>query len=235
MRGVVSSLFGIRYDVDLGQRWWHRLSKVVYVVFLFLLVGVCWLVLSGTQPEANSSNVVVKDSLALNLALADKSVPNILPGFLAQPGRLGAFVKGGRDKIDWASEYALEHSWCTADAPRLAEQIAKHLNERSYGQHNTAASVLADIKKAQTSPDQTAFCWFDSGIREYGVDQIIKYDFTERARLTATMQALGTAALIIFLVNLVLLNLYYRGLVCVVVGPRKSPRIDEAGSDDTRI
>jgi hypothetical protein len=49
------------------------------------------------------------------------------------------------------------------------------------------------------------------------------------------MQVLGKAALTIFLVNLVLLNLYYRGLVYVVVGPRKSPRIDEAGSDGTRI
>jgi hypothetical protein len=232
----VSSLFGIRYDVDLGQRWWHRLSKVVYAVFLFLLVGVCWLVLSGTQPDANSSNVVVKDSLALYLALADKSVPNILPGFLAQPGQLGAFEKGGRDKIGWVSEYTLGRSWCTADAPRFAEQIAKHLNERSYGrEQNTAASVLAGIKQAQTSPDQAAFCWFDASIREYGVDQIIKYEFTDRARWTAQAQMLGKAALIIFLVNLVLLNLYYRGLVYVVVGPRKSPRIDEAGSDGTRI
>jgi hypothetical protein len=226
MRGVISRLFGIRYDVDLGQRWWHRLSKVLYVVFLFLVVGIFWLVWSGTQPEANSSNVVVKDSLSVYLALADKSVPNILPGFLAQPGRLGAFEKGGRDKIEYVSEYSLGRSWCTADAPRYADQIAKHLNDRSFGaQHNTAGSVLAGIKQAQTSPDQTAFCWFDSGVREHGIDQIIKYEFTERARVTATMETLAKAALIIFLVNLVLLNLYYRGLVYVVVGRKKRPDV----------
>ena len=222
MGGFFSSLFGIRHDIDLSQRWWHRLFKVLYVVFLLLVVGIFWLAWSTTQPEANSSNVVVKDALSLYLASADKSVPNILPGFLAQPGRVGALERGGRDKIEYVSEYYLEHSWCTADAPRFADQIAKHLNERSFGaEHNTAGSVLAGIKQAQTSPDQTGFCWFDSGIRQYGIDQIIKYEFTERARFSAKAEAFAKAALIMFLINLVLLNLYYRGFVYVVVGPRK--------------
>lgn len=209
---------GYRYDIDLTERWWHRLFKVLYfVVFGLVLTFLAFLAFEA-DPERQLENVEITGYLDEFLARADPSVPNVVPAFMVLPGDT-ALLRANGD-LAYLSSYSLGRSWCTPDAIRHVEATAEHLTERSYGRRVPASDVLASIKNV-SQESAPRLCWFDSGMSGSNLAEIVKFRFTQtavwRARATFFFKAIGYALLAHFIVA----NFYYRGVVYVIAGPRR--------------
>jgi hypothetical protein len=82
-------LFGVRYDLDLSRRWWHRLFRVVFVLTLVAVGTVTWLLVQADDPQPTTSNTSITEDL-----------PNYIrthPGQFPPTGRVltGTFILDG--------------------------------------------------------------------------------------------------------------------------------------------
>jgi hypothetical protein len=207
-------LFGLRPDLNLDRRWWHRLSKVAYVFVLALTAVILWLALSQAEPSLEKKNVRITGTLSDVLNKADASVPNGIPAFLALPGRTAKWARGGSELVS-VFDYGLERSFCTPDAHRHIGRVVGYLNTREYGANQvTALQVGQDIAKWGPSP---RLCWFDSSMTGTEVGSVVMFEFKRGAQVRAWIMVLFWT----FCAHAVLLNLYYRGFVYIVCGPRR--------------
>ncbi len=206
-------LFGFRSDLDLSSRWWHRVAKVGYSMLVLLLLGFLWLIKDTMKPDATFDNVKIIARLNNALAQADKTVPNVISGFLSTPGEVGRFNRTTLS-IQWVSEYDLGKSWCTPDAYRHFNATVEHLNERRYGADKVSPSAVLSNIKSVASEDNARLCWMESSLET--ADNIVKYEFTRKAIVVKWLEVSFYWAV----ANVILLNLYYRGVVYIICGPR---------------
>jgi hypothetical protein len=217
-------LFGYRNDVDLNQKWWHRLIKVVYfIAFALTAAGLIFLGLDETtRKPVRIGDVTIKMKLGELLASADKSVPNVIPAFLLVPGPTGAIEPANPNEITWVSEYSLQNSFCTPDAMRHAGYIADYLNKRDYTDKNNWFSVI-DSMKGEKPDAQLMWCYMSPALRDDVKSEFVRYQFTALGRIVHTSKYLWPYLAGIVLLHFAAANLYYRGLVYIIVGPRKKP------------
>ncbi len=210
-------LFGYRDDVDLSQRWWHRLAKVVYICLMVLAALFAVTALFDTAPEPSIRNTRFTGVLSEVLKKADPSVPNVVPAFMLLPGKLGLLRDNGA--IEYVSEMGVEETWCTPDAIRHLQATTQFLQTRGRG-IPTTATVLDGIKRVsqESSP---RLCWPGAYLTQGSWDRVVKYEFLPTAARNAmgrfALQALGW----MFIAHIVIANLYHRGFVYIVCGPRK--------------
>jgi TPR repeat protein len=219
-------LLGFRWDIDLDQRWWHRLAKVAYSLVAFL-AGSLLLFLGWESIEnrpAAYEDIDIKTSLDTFLNKTDESVANVIPAFLLTTGRLGVRNNPER-KVESTSEYDLQKSWCTPNAFRHLAATADFLNERDFTSANTPTSVLASIEKVRTPLSDVRnarYCWMHSSLQGTDISSIVKYEFTTAGYFKAAITYLSPFVFWFFVGNVVVLNLYYRGIVYIICGPRQS-------------
>src|SRR5688572_25574703 len=84
---IRSILFGFRDDLDLDQRWWHRLAKVSFIVFALVATTVIVFLASDVTPDRG--NITVLTTLPDFTEKNGKGGVNTTPAFLASPGELG--------------------------------------------------------------------------------------------------------------------------------------------------
>jgi hypothetical protein len=225
---------GYRYDIDLTERWWHRLFKVLYSILFALVLAFLVLLAYETDPERRLGNVEITGRLGDFLDRADPSVPNVIPAFMLVPGDTALLRESGN--LDYLSSYNLEKSWCTPDAIRHVEATSEHLTERAYGRRVPAADVLASIRRV-SQESVPRLCWFESGMSEANLAEVVKFRFTQtaawQAKATFAFQAIGYS----LLAHFILANVYYRGIVYVIAGPRRKfketpPVGDDEDADD---
>jgi hypothetical protein len=223
---------GYRYDIDLAERWWHRLFKVLYFILFALVLAFFAILAYEANPERRFGNVEITGRLDEFLGRTDPSVPNVIPAFVLLPGDL-AFLRANGE-LDYLSSYSFEKSWCTPDAIRHLDATADHLTERAFGRVVPPSDVLTSIRRvSQESAPQ--LCWFDSGMAGANMAEVVKFRFTQAAALqekaTFFFQAVGYSVLAHF----ILANVYYRGLVYVIVGPRRKTKAYEAVVDEFEV
>jgi hypothetical protein len=216
-------LTGVRDDVDLNVHWWHRLFKVLYgiaaALAVLLAVGVIWG--SGTKPEPTRKNVKVTANL-WEFVTKHRPAGNVVDEFMALPGEVG---KLGADRIEYLNSYSLSESYCTADATKGQEEIAAHLNRRNYGgKRVTDVDVMlqvADHVIANKTKGPISLCWLDGAVQGTDLSSIVKYEFTTYSMLEAYGDFAWKWLIALMAVHVVVMNLYWRGLVYVVKGPVK--------------
>jgi len=229
---------GIRRDVDLNRRWWHRLAKVVYFSTLGLVVAIgvyiIWDAADDDSFPAQRGQVTVVTSLGKELSVADDSVPNVVPIFLSTEGRLG--FDDGSKKIQAIYDFQLERSFCSPAPLKHTEAIAAFLNNRDYSSTHTAQTVANSILLGRKAEDAKDFCWMQEASRNKAFDDIIKYEFTTFGFVRALWDYSVPFIAWVTGIHVVLLNIYYRGVVYVIVGPRRglTPRRDDDDDDELR-
>jgi hypothetical protein len=216
---------GSRADLDLDRFWWHRLAKVTYVFGFLAAVGIAALVVfdgNGPSHEANFDRVRISANLNDLLMTADTKVPDVIPTFLLMEGKLGIRNEVER-KVDpgLLTEYYLNRSICTPDALLHAQAVAESINARTYTNSNSATTVMKSILNTKGEyEEQRRFCWFDSGLSSTPIQNIVKYEFTPSGAVRAYADYFGNIAFWFILASLIATNIYFRGFVYVICGPR---------------
>lgn len=220
MRRAARILVGYRDDLNLSTRWWHRLLVVLGVLGLLVFGGFTGLLFRSDRYEPQVSDVRIIDNLRTFTKRAKRDVPNTIPDFLALPGELGG-IKDGR-KVIYVGWYSLEKSVCSADLSANVVKVTELIN--SHGGKTTKVSELTDFlakEEEQRKPtDEKRYCILNSDIGVMS-DEIIKYELTTRAELKGWMRVVLLTTATVLGVMFVTANVYYRGLVYVICGPRK--------------
>lgn len=238
--GEWDTLLGIRRDIDLTERWWHRLFKVLYFVSFATVVGFgSWLLWEGFDSVTPDRKLVrIVSDLSSYLSAADVKIANVVPGFKNLDGRLGIVSDDGK-KIDYISDYAMDQTWCTPSALAHLNETADFLNERDFTKANTGMTVLAGVQRVIKPEDkESRLCWVAASLREKSLDQVVKYEFTRTGYFQALWEHYFWFILGVAITHTVFLNLYYRGLVYIIVGKRKQPKPvvqDDDEDDDDKL
>jgi hypothetical protein len=198
---------GYRYDIDLNERWWHRLFKVFYFIVFGLVFTFFAFLAYDADPERRLENVEITGRLDEFLARTNPSVPNVIPGFMLLPGDTALLRPNG--ELDYLFSYNLEKSWCTPDAIRHLEATAEHLTQRAFGRTVETTEVLASIKKV-SQDDAPQLCWFDSGMSEANMNEVVKFQFTPTAAWKAKAEFFFQVVGYSMLAHFTLANIYYR-------------------------
>jgi hypothetical protein len=230
-----SRLLGFRNDIDLNELWWHRLAKVLYFLWAFLFGGL--LFLSGWEGRdtgaASYKDIDIKTDLDTFLAKSDDSVANVIPAFLSSTGRIGIRNNADR-KVESTYEYYLDNSWCTPNVFRHLSATADFLNRRDSTTANTAKSVLASIQKVRADlpdPRNARYCWLHTSLQGTDISDIVKYEFSIVGYYRTLIIHMAPVIFWFLVANVVVLNLYYRGFVYIICGPRSV--VSQASVEDS--
>jgi hypothetical protein len=222
---AIELMFGVRSDLDLNVRWWHRLAKVAFTVVSILLSAAAFLLAWGSIGTPNTNSVVVLTDLR---RFGDgRADGNYVSAFIESPGELGRVDYGG-----WISSPPLEE----------VRRIECDPKNKRYKPDPNAPRIDPSFKPfepseiiGRTVPDRpggdilTANCTIPlpSSLESLkSADQIIKYRVPWNDRL----QPYAIAALVVLAWLWLATNLYWRGLIYIAFGPRKRG----AGDIDTQ-
>lgn len=217
MRRIIDGVFGLRRDVPLSKRWWHRLFVVLFTLVL-VAVSVCSVLVVYREPDTRSKNIRVIDNLRAYTS-AHPELANTVPAFQAL-GRVGATsAKGTVDSLYLPPDSV----FCSAD-------LIAHLEDVPFlGDDLNAASrqellkrIVAKLEEERAKGGERRVCFFRPKSDLPNSDSIIAYSFTPAATVRAWAGALARGALVLLGCAFVLTNLYYRALIYIVFGaPRR--------------
>jgi hypothetical protein len=191
MRRAFRILVGYRDDIALNQRWWHRVFQVVGIL-AFVIFGF----IIG---DAESKKQPVRPRVA------DVEVLDTLEGFVAS-----RYASKEKDALDPGKFVMFD----TFIGLRDNNYISNEVNEYDLILGKCWA-VKEEIKEGTYGPTQIA-C---PGLKN--INQIVRYRLNCSGLFKAWIRGGATALGIMSMVALVALNLYYRGLVYIICGPRK--------------
>ncbi|MEQ1869138.1 MAG: hypothetical protein ABL961_03845 [Vicinamibacterales bacterium] len=219
-------LTGVRDDLDLQSHWWHRLLKVCSLLFVVVLGGGAILILQSDRPQLDINDVEIVANLRDFTKKASPDIVNTIPSFLALPGELGGVKKDGH--VDLVSEWFLSNeSFCSADLSKQAAAYAEKLNAREYDRtkHFTAEKIveIVNSERRKLKPgEEIRYCGI-SEVVGFASDAIVKYK-PKLPIVARRWTGIAWRTMLLLLVSsLVAMNLYFRGFVYVLCGPRNVP------------
>jgi hypothetical protein len=209
-------LFGFRDDIDLNQRWWHRLFKVLFLLAIGA-VGVM-LTMVSLEMSPNTGNIEALKTLPDFTKERASADTNAAPEFVNLPGELGQILEDGgvyyigreqveqmqcsRENAEWKDVPVAQTREAPDDFIPDSRPIPDHVDAPAEGGLcvvPASAHMLSDIKSS---------------------DVIVKFGFRTSAKLYEASKALGITAALAF----VAMNFYYRGLVYIICGPQRKPQ-----------
>ena len=218
MRQAVRAVFGLRPDLELSKRWWHRLFLVAFV----LVVGAAFLLGSAVahrDPPPLSSNVRVIDNLS-SYTKAHPELANTVPSF-RRLGRTGHLLPEGGVEQQWLSE---SDTLCNADLTAHLEEVTAFLQRNTTGTQRASFKTEEDVAlflRERESSGRDPVCLIRRSRPK--PSQIVAWEFRPAARVGAVARALSLGALVAAGLALVLTNVYYRGLIYVIFGRTHGP------------
>lgn len=217
------ALTGYRDDIDLGSKWWHRLTSVAYAMaFSAATMAALWFSIDGATLTLMSMNIAEKASLLSLFSTVRDPRTNLAEMLEYLPGDVGIRRPGGR--IEYVNEYHLRSSFCTVHALQAADVLAQQLNRANVTNENTPESVTSEILSGMTG-DNDARCWFYGDLRKQlegtGWGDLIAYQFSWQARTRVVVWAAAKVVAAMAVLHLVLATFYHRAVVYVICGPRK--------------
>lgn len=215
MRNVLRAAFGGRRDPSLENRWWHRLSKVFFVVSS-VVVFLIAMVVSFDDPARRRENVRVIDTLR-NYTQTHPELANSVPSFRGL-GRVGVLTDSGRVGFLYLSENDV---MCSSNLEAHPKEVGQFLRRGDPGTHsemdtNGAVAWLKERREAGRSTP----CIAEKSLELPSTDKIVAWTFTPEAWVAAYARAAGIGALAFLCYALVALNLYYRGFIYIILGSR---------------
>jgi hypothetical protein len=215
-------LIGYRQDLDLPSRWWHRLLKVISVIGVLTTAAVTFFVISSAYYYPRAEHVDVLMSLRDMTRTAPRDRANTISTFLGSQGELGALRNG---EIVFVSEYSLAKGVCSSDLAGNAEAVAQDLNKGVGSDGLYSASGILSLIDRETNlnpASEKRYCIYDGDAVPFMSNEIVKYRWTWKASVQHYGWAALQTSIAMVIVTMIGLNLYYRGLVYIVCGPRQS-------------
>jgi hypothetical protein len=203
--GPAAALIGYQIDTVLGPVW--RVILKTLIVAAVLAAGGALVVYTHTEPLPTRGNVEVLESLEDFTRRAGPDAPNTIPAFLASGGQLGVFRASGEDDdpIPGVSEPDLRLGFCSMN---VARQV-RHEYPGYYEDWPDQKLVRTVLEKYPEYADR--LCTLSIRL-EATASEVVKYRLKPRTLVGHAGLWLRTL-LLTSLVALLLLNLYYRGIV----------------------
>ena len=196
MRSFLRVLLGFREDLDLDERWWHRLAKVAAFLFFVgvtLVAGILWREGAVRRPAAGDVEVVATMS-----------------DFLLS--RYNA-AKGAQE-IDVSEFRSIAGEDGLRKEPRFEPVYL-------YSADCGVATLVKDAGGVPVNPPKPLpYC---TGVGDADADSIVKYRYTTAGTVKLWIMTGIVGVFWAALIAVPVLNLYYRGLVFIICGPTKKP------------
>lgn len=203
-------MFGYRDDLDLATRWWHRLLKVTSVLGALCLTGFVFLVLRSPVPITAADVTVLAN--VRDYTKAHPELITTVPAFEAL-GRVARRTKEQRI-IPYFIPY--DSLYCNADLESHADEVANFMT-RTSGTTFSTEGARAFLRSDGTK----GVCVGKGGPDDPDLGDVLAV----KATVSATVR---TAAILfvevfggVLILSGIVVNLYYRGLVYIICGPRK--------------
>ena len=212
-------LFGFRDDLELNKIWWHRLFQVVGTIAMLLLLAASLLIAhSEYSPETTLENVRIIATLRDFIKQSPKDIFNVTPEFLKSPGELGQ-LQDSRIVFLYSADVAKR--MCTPDPYQHIAEVVAYLNgHKNDSVVHTVSSEAKLLESAGIRMGESA-CYDPDDVTLPDASNIVKYEFTSAALATKWAKAIGVTSGIVTIAFILVTNLYYRGLVYVICGPRR--------------
>jgi hypothetical protein len=213
--GVTRRILGVRDDLHLRARWWHRLFLVAFVIST---VGIAIFVGDEAyeKPQLRGENVVVLGRLVQYTA-SHPELTNTVPSF-AEVGLVGVERLSG--EIDPYYGFASER-FCAADLKAHAKAAAAFARKQSPGSYEDLdENGVIELLEKREAKGNTSPCIG----RGPNSARIIAYQFTSTAKALAAGRAVALAGGAGIVCCLVLANAYNRGLLYIIFGARRRNR-----------
>ncbi|MGA2632229.1 MAG: hypothetical protein ABSG54_18705 [Terriglobia bacterium] len=215
MRNVLRAAFGVRRDPDLENRSWHRFSKV-FLVVSSVVVFLTGILVSFGDPDRRLENVRVIDTLR-SYTQSHPELANSVPSF-RDLGHVGVLTDSGRIGFHYLSE---DDVMCSSNLdvhPKEVAQFLRRGDPKTYGDMDTKAAVA--WLEQQREAGGSGRCITRESVELPSSNKIVAWTFTPAARAASYARAGGIGALVFLCYALVALNLYYRGLIYIILGAR---------------
>jgi hypothetical protein len=210
---AVELIFGVRRDLDLDSRWWHRLAKVALVVAVLPVAGFALLIAMEHVYPNTGNAVVLTDLVSFGKGRPDG---NYVPAFLASPGELGRVSPSGgisspdvRDVGRIICDVAYTREAVAAVPSRPGEYLSFNPNE-------PFDLILPDSPGGSTKRPHCVVPMPSRLDDLKSADSIVKYEMAWRARASKV----GIAILLVVGWVALLTNVYWRGVIYIAFGPR---------------
>lgn len=211
---VLAALTGWRFDLELGNRWWHRLLVVGLWLTSASVAAVAWL-LSYAPPERIAGNVNVFADLK-TFSMKNPEMPNTVPAFLAL-GDVAVREPDGRLRPFWLDP---DRVMCAADLRQHPEAVAAHFRANEPGTAEMEIGQAVEWLERQGGTDREGRCLARASDLPATVKtaDVVAYSFTSGAvaRSVAVAAAVSVGAVSFWC--LVALNFYFRAILFVAFG-----------------
>jgi len=224
---AVRLLVGYRDDLELESKWWHRLLKVTFALLVVVCATFATLrVTSGLEPAPSTANAVVLTSLERVREAVERqnAAADVASAFLAEPGAVGMLQDDGAIS-KWPAVSAVAGIVCTKTEQPVGEFLFRE--DRSYaGVHvipdkarGRAGHCGLGVLEYQGIPFMVLSTRFTvPELQVLSAERIVKWRYSARRYLKPGL----VAASILLSMAIVVVNLYFRGLVYVLCGPRRN-------------
>jgi hypothetical protein len=221
MRRIMAALLGLRPDLALRERWWHRLVVVLFTL-LCCCVAVVGTLIAYHPPEPSARNVHVIDTLA-GYTKAHPELASSVPSFL-NIGLIGKVADTGAIEPIC---FSVADAFCTAN-------VEAHLDEAvAFLVADEPADVRERLKPAdvdkwlqeEKSKGTHRVCFIKTDKHLPESSKIVAYSLTRTAHVRAIAHAIAVGGLFTFVLGVLLSMAYYRGVLYVVFGGRKPENV----------
>ena len=218
MNNKAKSFF--RSDLNLQDKWWHRLLKILFgvtVAIVFLISLAVWSFSNFDSLKARPFNSTVVSNLNEFTRASDPSVPNTIPSFLELEGKLGCRED---NSINHLSALSLSKKGvCSVDIIGNADEIVSITQDQNWFIGATDEKLKKDLLEFLAQDEGQRYCMILSKKSDgCSSDNIIKYKRNAFYYLQAFIYSLG-----IVLISALLLQLaYYKGLIYIIYGKKKT-------------
>jgi hypothetical protein len=226
---VIELIFGIRRDLELRGRWWHRVAQVVFVASLAAVAALAyvgadrWFTL---QPR--KGNIKVSEKLVDFTKSSDRK-GNTVPRFALKAEQTGlqlGIPEEFSDRIALVDSGAFSLIYCAKAIEEPDGELRKILNALLADAEIDGGAKLWErwkvaVDKRDAGPEGRFYCVWNTKEFKPRAANMVSFSYTAEALETRQRQVWQTVAGIVALYAFVALNTYYRGVVYVVCGPRK--------------
>ena len=212
-------LFGFRDDIDLNQRWWHRLAKVAFV--LSLIAMFLWFLQIEPEYPQGPGNIRIIESLA-EYTKARPDDGDTVDSFTRKYG-----YRSGKREPDGSISFALFETslYCAVNPYKHLRDLARYLQPTADGISGDleALRLLKKLGVKESEPEGYTCIVPNADTVTPSPREIVGWEHTLRAKVIGQAQKYGIMLLVDAVLTVIVLNMYYRGFVYIVAGPRRKP------------
>jgi hypothetical protein len=209
--------FGFRDDIDLNQLWWHRLMKVAYILSVSILA--LWFAFTAPADlPSGPGNMRIVETLA-EYVVAHPDDGDPVASFSMKYG-----YRSGKREADGSITYAFFETslYCAVRPYEHLSALAAYLRPSGQGRptEKDALKVLETLK-IERGISADGYACVEINNETPHPRQIVGWEHTLRAQIIGNTQKYAVLLVVIGLLSLIAMNLYYRGLVYIICGPRR--------------